>query len=212
MLSTLSSDYADIIQLQPTSSEGIVKSLRILISDIRKSLPKGKEHFLKDRTEEQLIEHFAKGNLAFGAVKEDKLVSCALMSDLSDPHLREFNAMNYGEKNLKQGNWAVHTVGVHPDHTRRGLMKSTLNAVFAHASNHNYYNLIAKVADANGSSRAGFISAEFSQAAHGIDRAAGYPFTVFSREIAPALAPDRAMLLNVGHGASIPASAFAYSQ
>ena len=94
MLSTLSSDYANIIQLHPTSSEDVVKSLRILISDIRKSLPKGKEHFLKDRTEEQLIEHFAKGNLPFGAVKEDKLVSCALMSDLSDPHLREFNAMS----------------------------------------------------------------------------------------------------------------------
>lgn len=208
MLNKTFSNYAHITQLQPKSVPDTVPALRLLISDIRDALPGPQKHFLKDRTEEQLVWHFAKGNLAFGAMKGDELIGCVLMSDLSDPEFQEFNAMNYGSENLTRGNWAVHTVGVHPDHMKRGLMKSMLDTVFAHAAARKYDNLIAKVADANASSRTGFLRADFVPSARGIDHAGGYPFTLFSRQVAPALAPEPAMPLNAGHGRRSLALAF----
>ena len=202
------SAYAQIIQLKPDSPElrgqNLVGALHDLIAEIRTSLVH--QHYLKGRTDEQLEAHFAKGNPAFGALDQTgKLISCLLMSDLSDPENRDFHAEHYSEDNLVAGNWAVHTVGVHPAHTGHKLMAGMLNAMQRHVaeSPQTFTTLIAKVADSNAPSRANFAAAGYAEIGHGHDRK-GYDFTLFGVNATAELAPDLGIPFNTGHDITRP--------
>lgn len=202
MLKSAFTDYAQIIQIKPDSPElggqDAVTALHSLIVDIRQDLDPGKKHYLKYRSPEQLEEHFAKGNLAWGAVdQQGNLVACLLLSDLSDAQNRAFNAEHYREENLTRGNWAVHTVGVKKEHTGHRLMAGLLNAVHEHTVRHPeiFGTLIAKVADTNSGSRANFWSAEFNESARGHD-SKGYDYTLFSKTVRSDLALEMGMPFN----------------
>ena len=208
MLNQEFSAYAQIIQLKPDSPElqgqNLVGALHDLIADIRQSLVH--QHYLKGRTDEQLVAHFAKGNLAFGAIDQDgKLIACLLMSDLSDTENHDFYAEHYSADNLVAGNWAVHTVGVHPAHTGHKLMAGMLGAMQAHVAEapEKFATLIAKVADSNEASRANFGAAGFTQIGGGHD-SKGYDFTLFGVNASAELAPAFGMPFNTAHDVTRP--------
>jgi len=198
-------DHAHLIQIKVNTvlpqRQHCAEALHDLIVSVREGLDAGHKHYLKYRSVEQLQEHLEKGNLVFAAVSpQGKLIACALMSDLSDVSTMDFNAEHYGAENLAEGNWAIHTVGVHPDHVGNKLMARLLASIktFVKEDPTRFSTLISKVADTNRPSRANFKAAGFEELSGGYD-AKGYDYTRFALNVSPRLAPELEMDLNTSY-------------
>lgn len=206
MLNHHFTDHATLIQLKAdtllATGQTAAEALHQLIVDIRETLPDSKKHYLKYRSPEQIEAHFAKDYPVFAALSQDgELVACAMMSDLSDPEMADFNAAHYGSENLCTGNWALHTVGVLPSQRGQKLMKSLLSVIKSAVSEapDKFQALFSKVADSNTHSQANFQAAGFATVGGGFDPK-GYTYTRFGLNIvAPQLAPDQEIDFNIAY-------------
>lgn len=133
-----------------------------LLEQVRAKLPDDQKHFLKEKTLEQLHEHFAHGHLGFGIFNaRNELVASCLLRDLSrDPNEQTENC--YPPHSIHEGYRSIQAVAVLEN--SQGHMSKLLKHVQEFVDNDpDVVALIAKIAADNIKSMAGFAKSGFQQ-------------------------------------------------
>ncbi len=146
------------------------------------ALPEGKKHFLKPRSEKDLLAHFDDGMPIIGAKDENgKLVAGALMSYPSRDAV--MNIDDYPISN-KHTTAVIQSLMCHPDHEGKGLGKHIVQVAVDLAAQKGLGCVVAKVAQDN-PSHATFIKGEFVRAAWAVDQNGNYPVWFMKHDIYP---------------------------
>lgn len=183
------------VQLSPRHA----KAISLLLAEARSNLAEDKKHWLKPKSAGEIGGHFAAYNPAFGVMHDQQLIACCLLRNLSDAG-DETNRENYPVDELKDGNWAVQSVAVHPAFKNQGLMKLVVDHATAYAkSNPSFMNLIAKVNAENTPSQKGFLRKGFALVCPGQDFSSGDPVVYLGLHTGSGLARQPGSTLQSGY-------------
>ncbi len=156
-----------------------------LMEKVRNDLAPDQKHFLKPLTLHDLRDHAEKGHIVAAVENETgRLAGSVLLTKVDHACTANFDKFAGFPPQLMSQDTAVIKIFVDMDFRGKGLMASLLEKGEDHAANLKICDLVAKVADDNHGSRAGFKSAGFNEAADGADPVLGYAVHYWHKETA----------------------------
>ena len=167
-----------------------IPAILTLIEKVRTNLNEAQQHFLKDKSAEDIAAYIDAQFPTVLAFKHGQLAGVAI-STPQDP------ANNMGATNLhgmfNKGHYmCIGTVAVDPDFRGQGIGPQVIDKAFAESVNYieNQENsklvgVLAKVSTANSGSQKAFLTNGFNQSPQNFtDADGGYEFSIFSKMVA----------------------------
>jgi GNAT superfamily N-acetyltransferase len=154
-----------------------------LQQEVWNTLSLNQKHFLKLRTEDDLKIHFENRMPVVGIKDQDgNLVAQALVSYpfYGDAVKNLEGYPLYGSECVTA---IVQSLAVHPQHIKKGLSQTVLEAAKDMAVMSGHVKILAKVATDNVGSSKSFLNSQFQAASHGKDPKLGYPVTYWKHSL-----------------------------
>ena len=150
---------------------------------VLKSLPDEQKHFLKPRSEEDLVDHMGARMPVIGVKDNDgKLVAQCIIAYPRHADAVK-NLEGYPINGAAPVTAIVQSLSVDPSHAGKGLSRMILDTAKDVAAQAGLTQILSKVADANASSSRSFMNSAFEKAAAGLDPKKGYPVTYWQYSV-----------------------------